>query len=125
MAEQNYIYEIFTKKLEKQIEQDFERDYPFTKATFTLNNPMFTQIVIRIFDRKLNYINTYIATEFDCKPAFEDDYGNTISTTKLDDADIRRWYLRWMGNNKNFPTYKTDFKKYINKVADEDLGIQQ
>lgn len=125
MAEQNYIYKIFTDKLEKEIEQDFEKDYPYTKATFTINNPSFTQIVIRVFDRRLNYINTFVATEFDCRNAFEKKQENNLSEVHVDNVDIKRWYLRWMNKHFKKDGYETDFFNYRNKIDKEDLGIEQ
>jgi len=121
MAENNYIYEIFSNKLEQEIEHDFETDYPYVKATFVLNNPLFTQIVMRLFDRKQQYITTFVGTDFDCYNANEEKLDNNKSQTRLDNKEVKRWYLRWMKNH--FDTYKADYIANINKVANEDLGI--
>ena len=121
MAEENYIYKIFTDKLEQQIEHDFETDYPFVKATFVINNPIFTQVVIRLFDRRQQYITTFIGTDFDCYNANEEKFDKNKSQTRLDNKDVKRWYIRWMKNH--FDTYNQDYIDNINKVANEDLGI--
>ena len=121
MAEKNYIYKIFSEKLEQVMEQDFEKEYPFIKATFKINNPVFSLIGIRLFDREQKYITTFIGTDFDCYKSHEDKYDKNKSQTRVDNQDIKRWYIRWMKNH--FDTYKDDYIANINKIANEDLGV--
>ena len=120
MKETYYIYKIYENDLHRTMEHDFEKDYPAIKAFFAVNSVR-TQIIMRLFDRNSNYIASFAAKEFDCERYNEAILNDKKSSMSVFDQDIKRWYIRWMKNH--FNTYKDDYIKNINKVANEDLGV--
>ena len=82
-------------------------------------------IILIIADRAFSYVKGYYLKDFDCEPIKENYIPAEFkkmnkSDNHCDDAEIRRFYLRFMA--KMFPTYKEDFKEHINNQAKYDLG---
>ena len=121
MAKRKYLYELCETEMFRKMEHEFEASYPFTKATFVINKPLYSQMVMRIFDRKQHYIATFVGTDFDCYNANEAKLEKNKSEIKLDNKDVKRWYVRWM--KVHFNTYKDDYIANINKIANDDLGV--
>ena len=121
---ENYIYELYKKNMQKQMELDFEKENPLIKATFRIL-PNQTEMRINIVLRQnFHYICSYIVSDFEC--VRESYIPNELSDLPKgegasSDEGVRKWYLRWM--NSHFDTYKQDYIDYVNKVASEDLGV--
>ena len=121
---ENYIYELYKKNMQKQMELDFEKENPLIKATFRIL-PNQTEMRINIVLRQnFHYICSFLASDFEC--VRESYTPNELSDLpkgegSSSDEGVRKWYLRWM--NSHFDTYKQDYLNYVNKVASEDLGV--
>ena len=122
---ENYIYELYKKNMQKQMELDFEKENPLIKATFRIL-PNQTEMRINIVLRQnFHYICSFLASDFEC--VRERYIPNELSNLPkgegalIGDEGVRKWYLRWM--NSHFDTYKQDYIDYVNKVASEDLGV--
>ena len=124
---ENYIYELYKKggiiELEKKIENTGNK---LLKASVSMR-PSQTQLLIVITDRHFHLIKAYEATEFDCKPieqcCLPYGYDKLPKSEKgyCDDADFRKFYLRFMKNE--FDTYYEDYKAHQLKLVDKDLDV--
>ncbi len=126
---ENYIYELYKKggiaKLEDKIENIGDK---LLKAS-VLMRPSQSELLIVITDRRFHFIKAYEATDFDCKPveqcflSFGFDKLPKSEKGYCDNADFRRFYLRFMKNE--FETYYDDYKAHQLKLVDKDLDCEQ
>lgn len=114
----NYLFELYQdpkQELLRVMEQEFEKQYPSTKAIFSMDSDNFIRIAI--FDRKLRLMNIYHATEFDCVSSYSTDIINPIfkdyplSDKAIQDSIVRKFYLDFM--KKHFESYEKDYTNYI------------
>lgn len=122
---ENYIYELSKKAGIKKLEEEIEKTYPQVKVCVFMKASQRAMYII-IADRCFHFIKAYEASDFDCVPANQSRLPYGIdklpqSDKACDDATIRKFYLQFMKNN--FETYRDDYIKHINELADEDLGI--
>lgn len=123
---ENYIYELYKKggiiNLEDKIENSGDK---LLKASVTLK-PSQRALLIVITDRRFHFIKAYEATDFDCKSvdqcylAYGFDKLPKSEKGYVDDAEFRKFYLRFMKNQ--FETYYEDYRAHQLKLVDEDLN---
>ena len=112
----NYLFELYQdpkQELLRVMEQEFEKQYPSTKALIEMDSADF--ISIAIFDRRLRLMNIYHATEFDCASSYStyesifQDYPR--SDKAIQDSIVTKFYLGFM--KKHFEGYEKDYTDYI------------
>lgn len=124
---ENYIYELYKNngiaKLEDRIENIGDG---LLKASVNLR-PSQRELLIVITDRSFHFIKAYEVTDFDCKPieqcylAYGFDKLPKSANSYVDDANFRRFYLRFMKNE--FETYYDDYKAHQLQLVDKDLDV--
>jgi len=124
-SEKNYIYKAYKRNLINEMERAFEAENTQAKATFHIDSS-YEKIKIVVMDRKFKFMKSYIATDFNCWPQdkglmdFDFKEYPKSEATILDDY-VRTFVLRFL--NKNFiETFEKDYKEYLDKKADLDLG---
>jgi len=110
-----------TKDLELAIEDAFLS--PTKAVVFKMAEK--SEICIVITDREFRCMGAFRASEFDCRPIDKKvlpyDYKDMPSSPiSCHPPEVRRVYLRFM--KKTFDTYASDYRTYLNKQADYDLG---
>ena len=122
---EDYIYQVYKKGLQKEMEQDFEKENLSVKATFHVLPTQRDMRIVIVERYNLHFVSAYNATDFNCvhlRDSIPAELLDLPKSNKTIDHDyIKIWYLRWM--NKHFEAYKEDYKAYINEQADKDLGL--
>lgn len=122
----NYIAQLFKENKQDDLEKALEQELalsPIKAVVFRYSDS--NEVIMILADRDFKLIKGYKATEFDCKPisnaVLPDQFKNMErSRMTFDDNSVRKFYLRFLKNK--FPTYAADYRAYINKKADLDLG---
>ena len=123
--EQNYIYKLYEANKIIELEKEFEKVYSPEIKVVVYMEPSQKALNIIIADRLFKLIKAYKATDFDCKPIVDGYlpfmYQDMPKSEKCcDDADVRRFYLRFL--KRNFETFIADFKAQLLEQANSDLG---
>ena len=125
IMQKDYIYQLYKQNKIIELEREFENTYsPEIKVVVYMASSQ-RELNIIITDRTFKLIIAYKATDFDCKPVKEDClhflYQDMPKSEKCcDDADVRKFYLRFM--KRNFTTFIEDFKTQLMEQANSDLG---
>ena len=121
----DYIWELSKQNKVVEFQNNLEAESPSGIKVVAYIGPSQRDLYIAIADRSFKLIKTFKATDFDCC-AIKDDmipyhFEHMQKSEKcVDEEEVRRFYLRFM--NKNFKTYKDDYKAHLDEKVALDFG---